>query len=611
MLNGRPHIKNLIAQQMLIFARENRNVNGSVSIDDIFYILENIKFDDLIDEEKEIFEKEGIKTDKELWEQLGDEDKYCIVLDVIRNMFKDSLCYFHNNTLVFPGAFKYKAKKEDKGFLKNDINIVAQTNNEYTVSTVITYLFYSGKYKIIKHLQDGVILKDERDKEYFVEFDINEDEKLHSYITNIRIYVKNRENEADLLADFIISVLKEKLEVLYDVMEYEIFKNNRNIGEARFFVRSDENFELKCNELVFKQKIKRNEYDEREILKVDELKDKSFEEFKRKFKNILNLEREFVFVHLSDIHFNEKTDVEREFCIIKKILDKYKNKRMYLVVSGDLSIKADMREFENAAFFIEKIINEYDITPNRLVVVPGNHDYDRKVTQSAYNVERYVKERFDESKDFKVNDFVMLKRDDEKWNRKFDNFSDFIYQRFYHKKYNYKGFNFIDDYEFWFVMLNTSRKIDQFFIDNVDFDIQFLVECECNKPKIAIGHHPSNWAKQKEKEEMFLQTLNDNDFYIYFHGHIHRSTMVVNRNYTFRKNSTVHIGAGLFWAYDVKAMVPGVPMRFNIVEVDKNENRIERLKIKSFERERNLQDWSESYVFYRDGKKVPELEINF
>jgi len=278
-------------------------------------------------------------------------------------------------------------------------------------------------------------------------------------------------------------------------------------------------------------------------------------------------------------------------------------REFYLVISGDLSVKAQREEFEKACDFIEKVMDEYEIPPKRVLIVPGNHDYSMKVTQSAYEVEKFDKIKFRPEKDYKINDKLMLVRNEKKWKRKFENFSNFVYERIYNRAFPWMEDTqnvTIETDEFYFLLINTSAKIDQFFIDEIEHNEKDVIDCKSEKIKIAIAHHPLDWSKNKYKASLFYENLNEFGFRFFMHGHIHSNILVTSKDYLIASSPLITVGAGMFYAYSPKAMLPGVPLRYNILEldIDKEKNNIKKAVLKSRERKDNNINWGPSNIFY-------------
>ena len=86
-------------------------------------------------------------------------------------------------------------------------------------------------------------------------------------------------------------------------------------------------------------------------------------------------------LHLSDLHFTAKTDPD---VLLQSLIADLQDREGglgfsrldYLVISGDLSNKGKADEFEQARHFISGLVAKFDLTAQRCIIVPGNHDLD-------------------------------------------------------------------------------------------------------------------------------------------------------------------------------------------------------------------------------------------
>lgn len=102
-----------------------------------------------------------------------------------------------------------------------------------------------------------------------------------------------------------------------------------------------------------------------------------------------------VIIHLSDLHFGSRTidgkrtvmhrflDGEYEKKLSTYIISEFKSRRahfnhnaeqLYLIISGDLTYTAERSEFAELKVFLEEVCSALDISKERVVLVPGNHD---------------------------------------------------------------------------------------------------------------------------------------------------------------------------------------------------------------------------------------------
>ena len=243
-----------------------------------------------------------------------------------------------------------------------------------------------------------------------------------------------------------------------------------------------------------------------------------------------------------------------------------------------------------------------------MIVVPGNHDYSRRLAQEAYDVVSKSLGNIRKDIDVDLNDKYYLKRDIDRWNKRFEIFSKYFYEKLYNQSFDSNDIRVIaySDNDLGFVLINTSAKIDHFFPTNVDINIELFKE-RMNKIKnrckkiFVVGHHPV----YSEHFYYFQTAMSDFRVLAYLHGHLHRNDLMKFTNYTAFENEMLFIGAGILSNPDKRAMVPGVPLRFNAIEINENNNEVS-LNIYTYERQNNNIPWSYAYIYH-----INEAQKNF
>jgi len=119
------------------------------------------------------------------------------------------------------------------------------------------------------------------------------------------------------------------------------------------------------------------------------------------------IEQPPILLHLSDLHFgsffNENKKENRSShrfdegysrkklsSYISKQIDDLKIERgssegIYLVISGDIVNQGKDSEFEDARIFIEEVVEETELSRNKIIIVPGNHDINWKISEENKN----------------------------------------------------------------------------------------------------------------------------------------------------------------------------------------------------------------------------------
>src|SRR5262245_292340 len=138
-----------------------------------------------------------------------------------------------------------------------------------------------------------------------------------------------------------------------------------------------------------------------------------------------------------------------------------------LVISGDLTNRADEREFERVHQFLGGLVERLQLSFQRCIVVPGNHDLSWDIDAYTWRSERKV----DISKlapgSFKLQGEGFLVRDDSSYAQRFANFGKF-YHQLRQEAYPLSadrqfGAYLLEELGLQFIALNSSCYIDDQF----------------------------------------------------------------------------------------------------------------------------------------------------
>ena len=85
-------------------------------------------------------------------------------------------------------------------------------------------------------------------------------------------------------------------------------------------------------------------------------------------------------LHLSDLHFTAQTRTDSVLQpIVFDLRDNLKIQRLdYIVASGDFADKCNSAGFDTAREFLQQLAERFGVTPLKTLLVPGNHDYERR-----------------------------------------------------------------------------------------------------------------------------------------------------------------------------------------------------------------------------------------
>lgn len=265
-------------------------------------------------------------------------------------------------------------------------------------------------------------------------------------------------------------------------------------------------------------------------------------------------------LHLSDLHFTDEQTMQDQYFYLKLDLRSNFNifKIDYLIISGDVSDRPDQDMYNAALTFVRLLIEDFKISTERIILVPGNHDCDRDIAKAAYD-----------SEEKNIVDRI-------KYNSRFNGYSDYFYRHIKGKPYppdpeqQFEDFIFEEDC-LCVLGLNSSCEIDQKNTERSSICMKAIqnsksIWCDSSKfVKLAVWHHPlMGWAPIQNIT--FMDTLSVAGFKACFHGHIHEAK---NDSFVYDAHSGIKmIGAGTFGAVQ-KERGDGIPRQYNIVEFDK------------------------------------------
>jgi predicted phosphodiesterase len=90
-------------------------------------------------------------------------------------------------------------------------------------------------------------------------------------------------------------------------------------------------------------------------------------------------------LHISDFHFKSDSSYDRDSVLgafigsIKQITNR-SGKIDFIIATGDIANSGKSEEYKNASVFFDKLLEEVGLSRKELIVLPGNHDVDRKAS---------------------------------------------------------------------------------------------------------------------------------------------------------------------------------------------------------------------------------------
>lgn len=243
-------------------------------------------------------------------------------------------------------------------------------------------------------------------------------------------------------------------------------------------------------------------------------------------------------LHLSDIHFNYKNfnsnNLRKDFISQIKIINE-EEPFTHLFLSGDILFRYQDPSPDTINFLIE-LMNLMDLDNEHVIIVPGNHDHDRKIaidlTTEYYTIDD--EERL-------VNSFEKISEGEtQALLNSFRNF-DKVYSRLLGHSYYFSenpAPHIIDSYDHLNILrlntawLDTDSKNDKklccgsYDLQNLLAENEVILQQGVN---IAIGHHPLDDFLPAERKRL-IDLFKRYGFGLYFCGHRHKSSIDYNCN---------------------------------------------------------------------------------
>ncbi|MGD1911131.1 MAG: metallophosphoesterase [Rivularia sp. (in: cyanobacteria)] len=95
-------------------------------------------------------------------------------------------------------------------------------------------------------------------------------------------------------------------------------------------------------------------------------------------------------LHLSDLHFGTTDDAYNWYDTLAQDLH-YElrcDQLEAVILSGDIANKSTPEEYFAAKQFINDLGNEFQLEPHQVIIVPGNHDLNWGISETAYSLQR-------------------------------------------------------------------------------------------------------------------------------------------------------------------------------------------------------------------------------
>jgi 3',5'-cyclic AMP phosphodiesterase CpdA len=293
-------------------------------------------------------------------------------------------------------------------------------------------------------------------------------------------------------------------------------------------------------------------------------------------------------LHLSDLHFGT---LDQANLWSSQLAEDLRNELDIpqldaLILSGDIANYSTPDEYNAAEQFLHKFCQQFPLTPEQIILVPGNHDINWEQAENAYRIERRknYKGELREGCYIDRGDIIEV-RDEQDYKNRFANFSNF-YQAIkgepYPPDYEQQGIlHHLAEQNLLILGLNSAWQLDHHYktranihpiaLSNALERISRDRETYQNCLKIAVWHHPIHSSgEDRITDAAFLDRLAVAGFRLFLHGHVHEAK-TSNYRYDMTKDgrNLDQICAGTFGA-PTRELVTGTPWQYNLLQFEGN-----------------------------------------
>ena len=292
-------------------------------------------------------------------------------------------------------------------------------------------------------------------------------------------------------------------------------------------------------------------------------------------------------LHLSDLHFGNSENAINWYNQLAEDLYQELGCQQLdaLILSGDIANKSTPEEYAAAQVFLDNLRDEFQLKPEQIVLVPGNHDLNWGLSEDAYTPIRRknYKGPLDEGRYIDNGNYIEI-RDDDKYQQRFQHFSDFyksIKNQPYPLPYEQQAIlHHFPTQNLLIVGFNSAWQLDHHYRTRASINpnaitnaiIAIRREPEYAKClKIAVWHHPLNSSgEDRITDAGFMEQLAKSGFRFAIHGHIHKAeTSLYKYDMSAGGRKLDIICAGTFGA-PVREWVPGYPLQYNLLKLEGN-----------------------------------------
>jgi len=291
-------------------------------------------------------------------------------------------------------------------------------------------------------------------------------------------------------------------------------------------------------------------------------------------------------LHLSDLHFGTADNAHNWYSQLAEDLHELNCPRLgVIILSGDIANKSTPEEYKAAHLFLDNLRQEFQLQPQQIVIVPGNHDLNWGLAEEAYRLERRksYQGELQEGCFIDKGDIIEV-RDEAQYQQRFAHFRDF-YQAIkgepYPLEYEQQGIlHHFPEQNLLILGLNSAWQLDHHYKSRASIHpaalSTALTQIRQNPAyssclKIVVWHHPFNSAfEDRITDHGFMEQLAKANFRFALHGHIHKAENSLYRYDLSTAGRKLDIVcAGTFGA-PIRDWVPGYPLQYNLLKLEGN-----------------------------------------
>lgn len=274
-------------------------------------------------------------------------------------------------------------------------------------------------------------------------------------------------------------------------------------------------------------------------------------------------------LHLSDLHlgkdiYNEKTVLKELLVDIKTQIEANDIKLDFVFITGDLTFSGQKKEFEYIQEFLDKLLAITELNKDDIILVPGNHDVDRKqILSVARNSKKLLNNRD------AISEIIGNETEREIYTQGLKNFRDFLQNNFTWADVSRKNT----------LSYTINKKISGISVSVLALNTAWLAygdenekgkiilgerqvreafdEVNNSKIIIALMHHPFEWLEYFDAND--VKTILDRRADFILNGHEHKLD-IIGKGSIFGKAFKISAGS----TYETRNHVNS----YNIVSTD-------------------------------------------